>query len=256
MGRPIIKTAEEIRAMRAAGRIASKVLRGAAMMAAPGLTTRELDVEVGRLIASHGSVSAFLGYRGFPGQCCLSVNEAVIHGIGDGRRLQFGDLLKIDVGVRHQGFIGDVAMTMIVGGGSPKFQKLLDTTIQSLYEGISAAQSGARVSDIGRAVERCVVGAGYGVVREFCGHGVGRNVHEEPQVPNYVDPKSVMRLRSGMTIAIEPMVTLGNSAVEILDDGWTVVTRDRQVSAHFEHTVLITDSGPEILTRDEESHLY
>lgn len=121
--------------MRAAGRIASKVLRGAAMMAAPGLTTRELDVEVGRLIASHGATSAFLGYRGFPSQCCLSVNEAVIHGIGDGRRLQFGDLLKIDVGVRHQGFIGDVAMTMIVGGGSPKFQKLLDTTVQSLYEG-------------------------------------------------------------------------------------------------------------------------
>ncbi len=232
MGRPIIKTADEIRAMRAAGRIASKVLRGAAMMAAPGLTTRELDVEVGRLIASHGAASAFLGYRGFPGQCCLSVNEAVIHGIGD------------------------VAMTMIVGGGSLKFQKLLDTTVQSLYEGISAAQSGARVVDIGRAVERCVVSSGYGVVREFCGHGVGRNVHEEPQVPNYVDLKSVTRLKSGMTIAIEPMVTMGSAAVEILDDGWTVVTRDRQVSAHFEHTVLITDSGPEILTRDEESHLY
>ncbi len=180
----------------------------------------------------------------------------MIHGIGDGRRLQFGDLLKIDVGVRYQGFIGDVAMTVIVGGGTPRFQKLLDTTIQSLYEGISAAQAGARVVDIGRAVERCVVGAGYGVVREFCGHGVGRNVHEEPQVPNYVDPKSVTRLKSGMTIAIEPMVTLGNAAVEILDDGWTVVTRDRQVSAHFEHTVLITDSGPEILTRDEESQLY
>jgi methionyl aminopeptidase len=256
MGRPVIKTAEEIRAMRAAGRIASKVLRGAAAVAAPGLTTRELDVEVGRLIASHGGVSAFLGYRGFPGQCCLSVNEAVIHGIGDGRRLQFGDLLKIDVGVRYQGFIGDVAMTLIVGGGSPRFQKLLDTTIQALYEGISAAQAGSKVLEIGRAVERCVSGSGYGIVREFCGHGVGRSVHEEPQVPNYVDNKSVTRLKSGMTIAIEPMVTLGSAGVEILDDGWTVVTRDRQVSAHFEHTVLITDSGPEILTRDEESQLY
>jgi len=256
MGRPTIKTAEEIRSMRAAGRIASKVLRGAAQAALPGMTTRELDARVGQLIASHGAVSAFLGYRGFPAQCCLSVNEAVIHGIGDSRRLQFGDLLKIDVGVRHQGFIGDVAMTLMVGGGTPQFQKLLDTTVQALYEGISAAQAGARVMDIGRAVERCVTGAGYGVVREFCGHGVGRNVHEEPQVPNYVDSKAVSRLKSGMTIAIEPMVTLGSPAVEILDDGWTVVTRDRRVSAHFEHTVLITDSGPEILTRDEESQLY
>jgi methionyl aminopeptidase len=256
MGRPTIKTSDEIRSMRAAGRIASKVLRGASELAVPGLTTQELDAKVGQLIASHGAVSAFLGYRGFPGQCCLSVNEAVIHGIGDSRRLQFGDLLKIDVGVRYQGFIGDVAMTVMVGGGTPQFQKLLDTTIQALYEGISAAQAGSRVMDVGRAVERCVSGAGFGVVREFCGHGVGRNVHEEPQVPNYVDPKAVTRLKSGMTIAIEPMVTLGSPAVEILDDGWTVVTRDRQGSAHFEHTVLITDSGPEILTMDEESRLY
>ena len=195
MGRPIIKTSDEIRAMRAAGRIASKVLRGAAQAASPGMTTSELDARVGQLIASHGAVSAFLGYRGFPAQCCLSVNAAVIHGIGDSRRLQFGDLLKIDVGVRYQGFIGDVAMTVMVGGGSPQHQKLLDTTVQALYEGISAARAGSRVMDIGRAVE-------------------------------------------------------------ILDDGWTVVTRDRQVSAHFEHTVLITDSGPEILTRDEESQLY
>ncbi|MBM3849488.1 MAG: type I methionyl aminopeptidase [Verrucomicrobia bacterium] len=256
MGRPTIKTAEEIRCMRAAGRIASQVLRRAAEAAMPGMTTRELDAKVGGFIASHGAVSAFLGYRGFPGQCCLSVNEAVIHGIGDSRRLQFGDLLKIDVGVRHQGFIGDVAMTVMVGGGSTEFQKLLDTTVQALYEGISVARPGSRVMDIGRAVERCVSGGGYGVVREFCGHGVGRNVHEEPQVPNYVDPKAVTRLKSGMTIAIEPMVTLGSPAVEILGDGWTVVTRDRRVSAHFEHTVLITDSGPEILTRDEESRLY
>jgi len=256
MGRPIIKTADEIRAMRAAGRIASKVLRSAALAAAPGMTTRELDTKVGQFIASYGAVSAFLGYRGFPSQCCLSVNEAVIHGIGDGRRLQFRDVLKIDVGVRFQGFIGDVAMTLMVGGGTPRYQKLLDTTVQALYEGISAAQAGAKVLDIGRAVERSVAGSGYGIVREFCGHGVGRSVHEEPQVPNYVDPKAVTRLKSGMTIAIEPMVTLGSPAVEILDDGWTVVTRDRQVSAHFEHTVLITDSGPEILTRDEESQLY
>jgi methionyl aminopeptidase len=256
MGRPIIKTSEEIRAMRAAGRIASKVLRGASEAAAPGMTTAELDVRVGQLIASFGAVSAFLGYRGFPSQCCLSVNEAVIHGIGDSRRLQFGDLLKIDVGVRYQGFIGDVAMTVMVGGGSPQHQKLLDTTVQALYEGISAAQAGSRVMDIGRAVERCVGGSGYGIVREFCGHGVGRSVHEEPQIPNYVDSKAVTRLKSGMTIAIEPMITLGSPAVEILDDGWTVVTRDRRVSAHFEHTVLITDSGPEILTRDEDSRLY
>lgn len=256
MAKPIIKTEADIRSMREAGRLATRVLRGASRLVAPGLSTRDLDVEVGRLIASYGATSAFLGYRGFPANCCLSVNEAVIHGIGNQRKLQFGDLLKLDIGVRYAGFVGDVAMTVPVGGTSTSLQKLLDITAQSLYLGVSAARSGSRISDIGRAVYGCATAAGYGVIREFCGHGVGRSVHEEPQVPNYVDSTNSAKLRSGMTIAIEPMVTLGSPAVEILGDGWTVVTKDRQVAAHFEHTILITDSEPEILTKDDESPLY
>jgi methionyl aminopeptidase len=256
MGKPIPKTAPEIAAMREAGRRAMRVLREASRAVKPGLTTRELDVMVGELIRQHSATSAFLGYRGFPANCCLSVNEAVIHGIGNDRRLQFGDLCKLDIGVRYRGFVGDVAMTVAVGGCSAELQKLMDTTVQALYMGVSAARAGKRVSDIGRAVFACVDGAGYGVVREYCGHGVGRSVHEDPQVPNYVDPKNEARLKPGMTIAIEPMVTLGRPAVEVLKDGWTVVTQDRQVAAHFEHTVLITEDEPEILTKDEEAALY
>jgi methionyl aminopeptidase len=256
MGRPSIKSPAEIASMREAGRIATRVLRAASRLVVPGLATRDLDAEVGRLIVAEGATSAFLGYRGFPSHCCISVNEAVIHGIGDRRRLQFGDLVKLDVGVRWRGFVGDIAMTVPVGGTSPEFQKLMDTTVDALYMGVSAAKDGARVSDIGRAVQRRVEADGFGVVREFCGHGVGRSVHEEPQVPNYADPTNQGRLRAGMTIAIEPMVTLGGAAVQVLDDGWTVVTRDRRVAAHFEHTVLVGETGPEILTRDEESPLY
>jgi methionyl aminopeptidase len=251
-----LKGGDELDRMRSACRIATRVLRSAAAMVQPGLTTQELDQEVGRLIRAEGATSAFLGYRGFPANCCLSVNEAVIHGIGNRRRLQFGDLLKLDVGVRHLGFVGDIAMTVAVGGGSTSFQKLMDTTAEALYKGISEARADSSVFAIGKAVHRCASASGYGVVREFCGHGVGRNVHEEPQIPNYPDPANRARLRPGMTIAIEPMVTLGDPAVEILADGWTVVTRDRQVAAHFEHTVLITESEPEILTRDEGKPLY
>jgi methionyl aminopeptidase len=251
-----LKQGEELDRMRAACRIATRVLRAASALVRPGIATADLDQEVGRLIREQGAVSAFLGYRGFPSNCCLSVNEAVIHGIGNARRLQFGDLLKLDVGVRFQGFVGDIAMTVPVGGCSASFQKLMDTTAEALYKGISAARADSSVFEIGKAVHQCAAGSGYGVVREFCGHGVGRNVHEDPQIPNYPDPTNRTKLRAGMTVAIEPMVTLGDAAVEILSDGWTVVTRDRQVAAHFEHTVLITDSEPEILTRDEGLPLY
>lgn len=244
--------------MREAGRVACRVLRQAAGLVEPGIPTRDLDRRVGELIRSAGAVSAFLGYRGFPMQCCLSVNEAVIHGIGDQRRLQFGDLLKLDVGVRYKGFVGDVAMTVAVGGCSPRNQDLMDVTIKSLYAGIAAAQPGKRVVDIGRAVESVVRAAGYGVVREFCGHGVGRTVHEDPQVPNYAERGSGTKilLVPGLTLAIEPMVTAGDPAVRLLDDQWTVVTVDRQVSAHFEHTIVITETGAEILTKDDEAPLY
>ncbi len=256
MAKPIPKRTQEIQLMREAGRIACAVLRQTVKLVVPGLTTLELDRQVGDLIKAHGATSAFLGYRSFPANCCLSVNEAVIHGIGGARRLQFGDLLKVDIGVRVKGFVGDVAMTVAVGGCRPSEQRLMDVTIKSLYAGVSAAKPGNRVSDIGRAVQSIVEAAGFGVVREFCGHGVGRTVHEEPQVPNYVDPDNRIRLVPGLTIAIEPMVTAGNPAVRLLDDRWTVVTVDRQVSAHFEHTVLITETGAEILTKDDEAALY
>ena len=256
MAKPVPKRPHEVELMREAGRVACRVLRQAAKRVIPGLTTRELDQQVGEIIRAQGATSAFLGYRGFPANCCLSVNEGVIHGIGDARRLQFGDLLKLDVGVRFRGYVGDVAMTVAVGGCPPAGQNLMDVTIKSLYAGILAAKPGNRVSDIGRAVQAVVESAGFGVVREFCGHGVGRAVHEEPQVPNYVDPQNRYRLVPGVTIAIEPMVTAGNPAVRLLDDQWTVVTVDRQVSAHFEHTLVITDAGAEILTKDDEAPLY
>jgi len=258
MAKPVPKRPAEVELMREAGRMACRVLRKAAQLVEPGISTRDLDAQVGEIIREQGGVSAFLGYRGFPMQCCLSVNEAVIHGIGSGRRLQFGDILKLDVGVRYKGFVGDVAMTVAVGGCSPRQQDLMDVTIKSLHAGIAAAKPGGRVGEIGKAVQKVVEAAGYGVVREFCGHGVGRSVHEEPQVPNYADRGSGSRtvLVPGMTLAIEPMVTLGSPAVRLLDDDWTVVTVDGQVSAHFEHTIAITDAGAEILTKDDEVALY
>jgi methionyl aminopeptidase len=257
MSRGPVKSPQDLDAMRQAGAVAARVLREAAGLVGPGLTTGELDRRIGEIIRSHGASSAFYRYREFPGQCCISVNEAVIHGIGGARRLQFGDLVKLDIGVRYKGFVGDVAMSVPVGGCSPLAQKLMDVTAQALYEGVSFARAGNRVNDIGRAVQTVVEANGFGVVREFCGHGVGRSVHEDPQVPNYVDPvRGQAKLRAGMTIAIEPMVTAGNPAVEVLPDRWTVVTRDRQLTAHFEHTVLITEDEPEILTRDEMPGLY
>jgi methionyl aminopeptidase len=256
MGNGSPKSAWEIDAMRQAGRIAARVLREAVGLVTPGLTTVELDRRVGEIIHRHEAVSAFLGYRNFPRQCCISVNEAVVHGIGNERPLQFGDLVKLDIGVRYKGFVGDVAMSVAVGGCSPLAQKLMDVTVQALYEGISFARPGNRVSDISRAVQRRVEDNGFSVVREFVGHGVGRAVHEDPQVPNYEDARSNAKLKRGMTIAIEPMVNVGGAAVEIMADQWTVLTKDRQLSAHFEHTVLIGDDGAEILTRDELPALY
>ncbi|KAB2661886.1 MAG: type I methionyl aminopeptidase [Verrucomicrobia bacterium] len=256
MAKPILKTPAELDSMRRAGSIAMAVLRRAVAAVTPGVTTGELDRLVGETIRSHGAASAFRGYRDFPAECCISVNEGVIHGIGDSRRLQFGDLVKIDIGVRHEGFVGDLAMTVPCGGCSPLGQKLMDVTIQALREGIGYARAGNSTNDVGRAVQKVVEAAGFGVVREFCGHGVGRGVHEEPQVPNYFDRRGGTKLRAGMTIAIEPMVTVGNPAVKLLDDQWTVVTQDRQLAAHFEHTVLVTDGEPEILTSDNLPPLY
>ena len=241
--------------MRAAGGVASSVLRDVCDWITPGLSTKEIDAYAADRIKSYGGKSAFLGYRKYPCYVCLSVNNEVVHGLAGDRRIQFGDIVSIDVGVSYDGFIGDNARTIAVGGCDVLAQKLIDVTEKSLYEGIGQAVPGNKVVDISRAVQTYVEQNGFSVVREFVGHGVGRTMHEEPQVPNFVDGKSSPKLRPGMTLAIEPMVNAGSAAVEILRDGWTVVTKDDQPSAHFEHTVLITESEPEILTCPENVQL-
>jgi methionyl aminopeptidase len=227
------------------------VLNEIAAFIQPGITTQQVDDFAGSRIKQYGAKSAFLGYRKYPCQICISVNDQVVHGLAGPRRLEFGDIVSLDVGVVHNGFIGDTAKTVAVGGCGVLAQKLLDVTERSLYEGIAQALPGKRVVDISRAIQNFVEGNGFSVVREFVGHGVGRTMHEEPQVPNFVDGKSSPKLRPGMTIAIEPMVNAGLPAVKILNDGWTVVTQDGSLSAHFEHTVLITEGEPEILTCPE-----
>lgn len=243
-----IKNEREIEAMRAAGAVAAMVLDEVAGFIRPGVTTREVDEFAAQCIKAHGAVSAFLGYRKYPCHVCISVNEEVVHGLAGARRLQFGDIVSLDVGIRYGGFIGDTARTVAAGGCDLRAQKLIDVTEKALYEGISQAVAGNRVTDISRAVQTFVEAHGFSVVREFVGHGVGRSVHEDPQVPNFVDPKMSAKLKPGMTIAIEPMVNAGTPDVKILKDKWTVVTQDGQFSAHFEHTVLITGGAPEILT--------
>ena len=251
----VCKNDSELAAMRVSGRIAARVLQRLAAAVAPGLTTRELDELARELIRAAGATSAFLGYRGapgavpFPGAICVSVNEEVIHGIPGPRRIQAGDLVSIDVGVQFEGFIGDTATTVMVGAVAPEWELLAATTRHALEAGIAAARAGAHLSDVSHAVEQAVMAGNCRVVREFVGHGVGRELHEEPQVPNYGRPGHGPVLKPGMTFCIEPMVNLGGAAVEILADRWTVVTRDRHASAHFEHTVAIGPAGAEVLTR-------
>ncbi len=249
MGGIKIKTGRDLEAMRAAGIVARAVLDEVSAFIRPGVTTSQIDAFAADSIRKRGARSAFLGYRKYPCNVCISVNEEVVHGLAGARRIEFGDIISLDVGVTYNGFIGDTARTVPAGGCGVAAQRLLDVTEQSLYEGIAQARNGNRVVDISRAVQNYVERHGYSVVREFVGHGVGRTVHEEPQVPNFVENgKSSPRLRPGMTIAIEPMVNLGRPEVKILKDKWTVVTVDGQLSAHFEHTVLITEGEPEILT--------
>ena len=237
--------------MRPACMVAAKVLDEVAAFIKPGLTTRQVDEFAAKRIKQHGAKSAFLGYRKYPCHTCLSVNEEVVHGLAGDRELRFGDIVSVDVGVFYKGFVGDTARTVAVGGCGVAAQRLMDVTERALYEGIAAAIPGNRVTDISRAVQSYVEANGFSVVREFVGHGVGRSMHEEPQVPNFVDPGSNQKLRPGMTLAIEPMVNAGQAGVKILKDGWTVVTQDGLLSAHFEHTVLITEGEPEILTCPE-----
>lgn len=252
----IIKNERDIEAMRVSGALARTVLDEVCAWIRPGVSTKEIDAYGAQRIKDHGAKSAFLGYRKYPGNICISVNDQVVHGLPNDRRVQFGDIISIDIGVLYRGYIGDTAKTVAVGGCDLLAQRLMEITERALYEGIARAVPGNRVVDVSRAIQMFVESNGFSVVREFVGHGVGRSMHEEPQVPNYVDPKiGKEKLRPGMTIAIEPMVNAGKAAVEVLNDGWTVVTRDGLPSAHFEHTVLVTEGEPEILTCQESKAL-
>jgi len=244
-----IKDAAGVVGMRASCRLARKILEELVLRLEPGLTTGQVDEWAGRIINQYGARSAFFGYRKFPGQLCISVNEEVVHGIGGPRRLAYGDVVKLDVGILLNGWVGDTATTVGLGAITPARQKLLERTQASLHEGIQKARSGARLGEISHAVETTVKAAGYSVVKEFVGHGVGRKLHEEPQIPNFGRANSGPILRPGMTLAIEPMVNEGIDEVRILKDGWTAVTADRRDSAHFEHVILITEGDPEILTQ-------
>jgi methionyl aminopeptidase len=242
------KSPDELKLMRSSCAMAAEVLEDIGGIIKPGITTLQLDDFAAERIKARGGKSAFLGYRKYPRQVCISVNDEVVHGMGSERELRFGDIVSVDVGVSYKGFIGDNARTFAVGGCGVLAQRLLDVTEQALYLGIAQARAVNRVTDISRAIQEFVEGNGFSVVREFVGHGVGRAMHEDPQVPNFVDRKMNEKLRAGMTIAIEPMVNAGQPDVKMLKDGWTVVTQDGSLSAHFEHTVLITDGEPEILT--------
>ena len=246
----VLKTSRELSIMRKAGQISQKALRLAGEAVEPGVSTWELDKIVRQYIESMGATPSFLHYNGFPASACISVNNVVIHGIpSTSTSLKRGDIVGIDVGACYQGFHGDNAWTFPCGEVSEEARALLEATEQGLYRGIEQARPGNRLGDIGHAVQEYVEARNYSVVREFVGHGVGAKLHEDPSVPNYGTPGRGVRLLPGMTIAIEPMVNQGKAPVRILDDGWTTVTQDGSLSAHFEHTVAITPDGPVLLTQ-------
>lgn len=246
-----IKSDHELRLMREAGRIVAEVLARIEETVAPGMATAELDAIAKEVIVDkHGAIPSFKGYRGFPGRVCASVNEEIVHGIPGGRVLHDGDIVSIDVGVIYRGYHGDAAVTLPVGEVDAESRQLLDVTAESLQIGIEAALPGNWTSDMSRGIQEYVERQGFSVVREYTGHGIGSQMHEDPQIPNYWEPKMKRtRLRSGMTFALEPMVNAGGWRTRVLDDNWTVVTADGTRSAHFEHTVAVTGNGPQILTK-------
>jgi methionyl aminopeptidase len=245
----VCRSAEELAKMREAGRLVGEVLRVLSAAVVPGVSTADLDVLAEKTILAAGAIPAFKGYHGYPATICASVNDEVIHGIPSGRRiLDEGDILSIDVGASLDGYFGDSAVTLPVGLVSEDAARLLRVTEESLYKAIEQVRPGARISDIGHAVQQHVESHGFSVVREFVGHGIGQQMHEEPQIPNYGEPGRGPRLAEGMVLAIEPMVNAGKPGVKVLSDGWTAVTRDRSLSAHFEHTVAVTSGEPWILT--------
>ena len=244
----VCKSPAEIEQMRDANRLVADLLAELRAAVAPGVTTADLDALAEARIRGAGGVPAFKGYRGYPATICASVNDQVIHGIPSRRALVEGDVLSIDVGAQLGGFFGDAAITVPVGRVSDDAARLLRVTEESLYEAIARARVGNRISDISHAVQRHVEASGFSVVREFVGHGIGRSMHEEPQIPNFGEPGHGPRLAEGMVLAIEPMVNVGQPGVRVLDDGWTAVSRDGSLSAHFEHTVAVTAAGPLVLT--------
>lgn len=244
----VIKSKAEVAIMRDAGRIVASVLLKLKDLIKPGVSTNDLDVQAERSIRDAGAIPTFIGYQGYPKSLCTSINEEVVHGIPGNKRLKEGDIIGIDCGVTYKGFVADHAMTFSVGRISEEYQRLMDISYEALMAGIKASVVGNRIGDIGYAVQSVAQNHSYGVVRDFVGHGVGRKMHEEPQVPNFGRPGTGPRIRPGMVIAIEPMFNLGTHEVEVLSDGWTVVTKDKKASAHFEHTISCTENGPEILT--------
>ncbi len=234
--------------MRQAGKVVAGMLRHLCALVRPGMKTRVLDEEARSYLRQQGAQPAFLGYRGYPATICVSVNEEVVHGIPGERVIREGDLVSLDVGAVVEGLYGDAAITVMVGQVSPQAKRLVEATQASLEQGIAQAVVGHRLSDISHAVQQRVEREGFGIVRDFVGHGIGRALHEEPPIPNFGPPNTGPRLKAGMVLAIEPMVTLGRYEVEMLADGWTAVTKDRSLAAHAEHTVAVTDHGPEVLT--------
>lgn len=243
-----LKTAEEIELMRRACDLTSRTLGEVARWIKPGVTTRRLDEVAREFIADNGGIAACVGYGGFPGALCIEVNETVVHGFPSGYTLRDGDIVGTDLVVELDGFNGDSCYTFAVGEVDEKVMKLLETTYESLYKGISAAQEGRRIGDIANTVQTYCERRGYSVVREMCGHGIGRKMHEDPEVPNYGRRGTGPVLRNGMCICIEPMINLGSKNIVIEQDGWTCRTRDRKPSAHFEHTIAINGAKPEIMT--------
>jgi methionyl aminopeptidase len=245
----ILKSPEEIQRMRKAGRIVALTIERLMERVRPGMTTGDLDELAEKIIRKEGALPSFKGYRGFPGTICTSVNEEIVHGIPGKRKLVPGDVLKLDVGAIWEGYHGDSAVSLFVGGPpSEVAEKLVRVTEESLEAGIAQLKAGARLSDVGHAVQQVAEGAGFCCVREYAGHGVGRALHEDPQVPNYGEPGRGPVVKPGLVVAIEPMVNVGDWKTRVLADDWTVVTRDRSLSAHFEHTVAVTEEGTEVLT--------
>ena len=246
----VLKNGRELKIMREACRISAEALKLAGNAVEPGVTTAELDRIAEKYILSQGAVPNFKNYNGYPATACISINNEVIHGIPSKKRvIKAGDIVSIDLGAKFEGYHGDNAATFACGAISDEAKRLMDTTRESLYEGIAAAVSGGRLGDIGAAIQQYVEKRGYSVVRQFVGHGIGTQLHESPEVPNFGTHGRGIRLMPGMTLAIEPMINMGHYDVKVMPDGWTVLTKDGSLSAHFEHTIVITPDGPQILTK-------